>query len=68
MLLENPRIAGWAVRALAMRGQSVYSASTTPPLCSSHADAFRAVDGNVSPSKPPQGGFAVSSPGIECSL
>lgn len=37
-----------------------YSLGTTHPICSSHEDAFWAVDVNVSPSKPPQGGFAVS--------
>jgi hypothetical protein len=37
-----------------------YSLFTTHPICSSHEDAFWAVDVNVSPSKPPQGGFAVS--------
>jgi hypothetical protein len=37
-----------------------YRATTTHPICSSHEDAFWAVDEHVSPSKPPQGGFAVS--------
>jgi hypothetical protein len=39
-----------------------YPCATTHPLWSFHVDALRVVDGNVSPGKPPQGGFAVSGP------
>jgi hypothetical protein len=38
----------------------LYPLSLTGPFCSSHVDALWAVDASVSPSKPPQGGFAVS--------
>ena len=45
---------------IASRVDLVYSFKTTRPICSSLADAFWVVDSSVSPSKPPQGGFAVS--------
>jgi hypothetical protein len=46
--------------ALVKRDWTVYSSTTTRPMCSSHEDALWVVDASVSPSKPPQGGFAVS--------